>query len=134
MFASRHALPSLLAASALLFACGATPSLAGEENPSVDAGPSGVGVHGGGASVDVGPSGVSVHGGGASVDVGPSGVSVNAPGALVEVRAGSYVLVCANGVRVLVHHGEAPACPPYDPPPPPPEPEVPPVPEEPERP
>ncbi|MEE2055648.1 hypothetical protein, partial [Nocardiopsis tropica] len=102
MFASRHALPSLLAASALLFACGATPSLAGEENPSVD----------------VGPSGVGVRGGSSSVDVGPSGVSVNAPGSLVEVQAGSYVLVCANGVRVVVYHGEAPACPPNHPPPP----------------
>lgn len=104
---SRRSLPALLAVSALLFACGASSAHTMDGDPP-----------------------------GTAVEVGPDGVGVRAPGALVEIDPGSYVLVCANGVRVKVGVGEAPPCgsspePPPAPPPPEEPPPVDPVPEEP---
>lgn len=104
---SRRFLPALLAVSALLFSGGASSAHAMEGDPPDTA-----------------------------VEVGPDGVGVRTPGALVEIDPGSYVLVCANGVRVKVGVGEAPPCdsspePPPVPPPPQEPPPVEPAPEEP---
>ncbi|MEV2274401.1 hypothetical protein AB0I72_02340 [Nocardiopsis sp. NPDC049922] len=106
---SRRALSALTAVSGLVLACSAAAATAQDAD-----GP-----------VSVGPSGVRVEGGAASVDVGPEGVDVAAPDTRIQVRAGSYVLVCANGVRVIVRAGQAPPCQPADPEPPAPEPPAP---------
>ncbi|MFL1377147.1 hypothetical protein [Nocardiopsis protaetiae] len=71
-----------------------------------------------------------------SVSAGEGGVRVDAPGVnavsapdRVEVEVGrtpvSHVLVCADGTRVVVHSGRAPACPPREPRPEPPAPQPP---------
>ncbi|USY19479.1 hypothetical protein NE857_30275 [Nocardiopsis exhalans] len=108
-----------VAASALVLACGSAPAFARQTEPRVE----------------VGPSGVYVDDGVNRVDVNPGGTRVDTPGAHVDVRPGSHVLVCANGVRVVVHAGQAPNCPQPPPAPPAPEPPAPapPVPEPPAR-
>ncbi|MFV2196480.1 hypothetical protein [Nocardiopsis sp. LOL_012] len=105
------------ALSALLFACSAPASLAQETGPRVE----------------VGPSGVEIVTGDAEVSVGSDETAVRLQDRHAVVRPGSYVLVCADGVRVVVHVGTPPLCPaPAEPPAPEPEPypEPEPVPEE----
>ncbi|MFI6578908.1 hypothetical protein ACIBFB_24230 [Nocardiopsis sp. NPDC050513] len=111
---SRRALPALMAVSGLVLACSAAASAQDTD-----------GITGPGGPVSVGPSGVRVESGAASVDVGPGGVDVTAPDTRIQVRSGSYVLVCANGMRVTVRAGQAPPCQPADPAPPAPEPPTP---------
>lgn len=96
MLSSRHALSSLLAASALLFTCGASSELLPESDPGRAA--------------------------------------VETPGVLVEVDPGSHLLVCVNGVRIVLRTGQAPPCPTHSDPPGPPDvaPVPPPLPEEPD--
>ncbi|WP_026122989.1 hypothetical protein [Nocardiopsis halotolerans] len=76
-----------------------TPDTAGARDPAP-----GVGMDDTGISVDNGTS---------RVEVEPDGVRVDTPGTRVEVARGTYVLVCANGVRVEVRVGEAPPCEPH---------------------
>ncbi|OLT29768.1 hypothetical protein BJF83_10430 [Nocardiopsis sp. CNR-923] len=96
---SRRALPALTAVSGLVLACSAAAATAQDTD----------------GSVSVSPSGVRVESGAASVGVGPGGVDVTAPDTRIQVRSGSYVLVCANGVRVTVRAGQAPPCQPASP-------------------
>lgn len=133
---SRRALPALLAAGALLIVCGASPSLAPDDPPArpLDTA-SLVGAVDTVPQVNADGTGVSVDDGNSRVEVGPGGVRVETSGALVDVNPGSYVLVCANGVRVVVRAGEAPPCAPGPEQPEPPAPEEPgyPEPEPPDR-
>ncbi|WP_028650068.1 hypothetical protein [Nocardiopsis sp. CNT312] len=89
------------ALSALLLAGSAPASLAQEAGPRVE----------------VGPSGVEIVAGDAEVSVGSDETAVRLRDKHAVVRPGSYVLVCANGVRVVVHAGSPPLCPaPAEPP------------------
>ncbi|MFF1668989.1 hypothetical protein ACFVWN_04570, partial [Nocardiopsis flavescens] len=81
----------------------------------------------GSTTVSEGPVSVSTGEGG--VRVGAPGVHVETGPERVETRAGrtpvAHVLICADGTRVVVHSGRAPACPPREPQPEPPAPPAP---------